>query len=371
MKSIFDNTKLLNMNMKNRIFRGALWEGLADEKGHMTKELSDIYEELAKGGVGTIITGYAFVTENEQPNPGMLGIYNDSFIDEYKEFTDMIHKHGANIIMQIAYGGFMTRFNVGERTIWGPSTMQDEVNKTWAKEMTKEDIKTLIKAHADAALRVKKAGFDGVEIHCAHGYLLSQFLSPYFNKRTDEYGGNIENRGRIVFEIYEAIREKVGDDFPVLIKINSADYVSEGGLTQEDSLYVAKKLANLGIDAIEVSGGNGSIKEVVENNLAASRTKVVMSKDNESYFKDYAAKLADEVDIPVILIGGNRHVDVMEDILNNTKIEYFSLARPLTAETDLVNIWASGDLKKPKCVSCNQCYTTEGKRCILNIRDKK
>lgn len=217
----------------------------------------------------------------------MLGIYDDSFIKEYKEFTDKIHDLGAKIIMQIVYGGFMTGFNTGERTIWGPSTMQNEVTKVWAKEMTKDEIKYLVNAFAEAARRVKESGFDGVEIHAGHGYMLSQFLSPYYNKRTDEYGGTIENRGRIIFEIFQAMREKVGKDFPILIKLNSADYINEGGLTKEDSLYVARKLAELGIDAIEVTGGNGSIPEVISNNLGPSRNKVVMSKENESYFKDY------------------------------------------------------------------------------------
>lgn len=370
MKTLFDKTKILNMEMKNRFIRGALWEALADEKGHMTPELFNIYEELAKGGVGTIITGYAFVTEDEQPNPGMMGIYDDSFIPEYKKFTDKIHSLGANIIMQIVYGGFMTNFNVGERTIWGPSTMKNEATGTWAKEITKEEIKYLVKAFAEAARRVKESGFDGVEIHGGHGYLLSQFLSPYYNKREDEYGGSIENRGRIIFEIYEAMREAVGKDFPILIKLNSADYVKEGGLTEEDSLYVAKKLADLGIDAIEVTGGNESIQEVIDNNLGAARTKVVVSKERESYFKVYAAKLAENIDIPVILIGGNRHLEIMEELLNNTKIAYFTLSRPLTAEPDLIRKWDEDNLKKPKCVSCNGCYTTPGKRCILNLRDK-
>lgn len=368
MKNIFDKTKLGNLEMKNRIIRGALWEDLADEKGHLTPELSAIYEELAQGGASTLITGYAFVTKDEQPNPGMMGIYDDSFIPEYQKFTNKIHEYGANIIMQIVYGGFMTTFNVGERTIWGPSTIQNENTGTWAKEITKEEIKYLVKAYADAALRVKKSGFDGVEIHGGHGYLLSQFLSPYYNKRTDEYGGCVENRGRIIFEIFTAMRESVGKDFPIWIKLNSADYVKEGGLTEEDSMYVAKKLAELGIDAIEVTGGNESIKEVSENNLGAARTKVVVSKTNESYFKDYAKKLAEMIDIPVILIGGNRHIDVMEEILNSSKIEYFSMSRPLTCEPNLVNIWMSGDLKKPKCVSCNKCYFTPGKRCIFNLK---
>ncbi|MGL5380377.1 NADH:flavin oxidoreductase [Clostridium sp.] len=371
MKTLFDKTKILDMNMKNRFFRGALWEDLADDKGHMTKELSSIYEELAKGGASTLITGYAFVTKDEKPNPGMMGIYDDSFIPEYKEFTDKIHKLGSNIIMQIVYGGFMTEFNISKRIIWGPSTMQNECTGTWAKEITKDEIKYLVKAYADAAKRVKESGFDGVEIHSGHGYLLSQFLSPYYNKRKDEYGGSIENRGRIIFEIYEAMRTAVGKEFPILIKLNSADYTKEGGLTKDDSLYVAKKLAYLGINAIEVTGGNESIKEVSDNNLGAARTKITSSKEKESYFKDYAIKLAKEIDIPVILIGGNRHLDVMEDLLNNSNIQYFSLSRPLTAEPDLINKWESGDRKKPKCVSCNQCYNTPGKRCILNIRGIK
>lgn len=366
MKTLFDKTKILNMEMENRFIRGALWENLADEKGHMTSKLFNIYEELAKGGVGTIITGYAFVTKDEQPNSGMMGIYDDSFISEYKNFTDRIHDLGSNIIMQIVYGGFMTNYNVGERVILGPSTMENEVTGTWAREITKGEIINLVGAYAEAARRVKKSGFDGVEIHAGHGYLLSQFLSPYYNKRNDEYGGNIENRGRIIFEIFKAMREVVGKDFPILIKLNSADYINEGGLTQEDSLYVAKKLADLGINAIEVTGGNESIKQVIDNNLGAARTKIAMSKDKESYFMDYGTKLADMVNIPVILVGGNRHYEVMNELLNNTKIQYFTLSRPLTAEPDLINKWANGDIKKPKCVSCNQCYNTIGKRCILN-----
>jgi 2,4-dienoyl-CoA reductase-like NADH-dependent reductase (Old Yellow Enzyme family) len=366
MKKLFDKTKLLNTELKNRFFRGGLWEGLADAKGHMTQELFNIYEELARGGVGTIITGYAFITENEQPNPRMMGIYNDSFIEEYKKLTDMIHGYGTNVIMQIVYGGSQSNFNTEGRIIWGPSRVENEVTKVIPTEMNKEDIGSLVSAYGDAALRVKKAGFDGVEMHGAHGYLLSQFLCPYYNRRTDEYGGPIENRARIIFEVYKEIRNRVGDDFPVLIKINAEDFM-DNGLTTEESLYVSKRLAELGITAIEVSGGNESSVNVLEGNLGPARTKVVVNKERESYFKEYATRLAHEVEIPVILIGGNRHFNVMEDILNNTKIEYFSLARPLTAEPDLISKWAIGDAKKPKCVSCNKCYNTTGHRCIFNI----
>ena len=365
MKDLFDKTKIKNMNMKNRFIRGALWDQLADDRGHMTSEIFNIYKELAQGGVGTIITGYTFVTKDEQPNPGMMGIYDDSFIAEYKEFTDMVHSYETNIIMQIVYGGSQTNMNPPSKLIWGPSAVKNEISQVIPTEMTKEDIKTLVKAHGDAALRVKKSGFDGVEMHAAHGYLLSQFLCPHYNRRTDEYGGCIENRGRIIFEIYDEIRKRVGDDFPIFIKINSEDFM-EDGLTSAESIIVSKKLAELGIDAIEISGGTESAKSVLDNNLGPVRMKENIGKEKESYFKEHTAKLAQEVDIPVILIGGNRHFDVMEHMLNNTKIKYFSLARPLTSEPDLINRWESGDTQRSKCISCNKCFGIPGMRCIFN-----
>lgn len=369
-KSLFDPTTLIDMPLKNRFFRGALWEALADERGHLTPELSLIYEELAKGGASTLITGYAFVTPDEQPNPNMMGIYDDSFIPEYRTFTNRIHQLGANIIMQICYGGSMTTFNVGKRVIWGPSAHINESTGTAAREISREEIQYLEGCFGQAARRVKESGFDGVEIHAGHGYLFSQFLSPLFNKRTDEYGGDIHNRARIIYESYIAMRQAVGKNFPILIKLNSADY-QEGGLTENESFEVAKRLAELGINAIEVTGGNESLKDVIHNNLGAARRKVDKDMENQSYFRSHAARLAKTLPIPIILIGGNRQFERMTEILNSTKISYFTLSRPLTAEPDLINIWASGNLKKPKCISCNKCYFTPGKRCILNIKGKK
>ncbi|MGL4411870.1 MAG: NADH:flavin oxidoreductase [Bacteroidales bacterium] len=368
-RTLFDQTKLSSIEMKNRFFRGALWEDLADDKGHLTPELSAIYEELAQGGAATLITGYAFVTKDEQPNPGMMGIYSDIFIPEYKEFTDKIHSLGANIIMQICYGGSMTTFNVGSRTIWGPSSHINESTGTSAQEITKEEIKYLVDSFAQAARRVKESGFDGVEIHAGHGYLFSQFLSPCFNQRKDEYGGEIHNRARIIYESFQAMRDAVGKEFPILIKLNSADY-KDGGLNEDESFEVAKRLSEMGIDAIEVTGGNESLRDVVNSNLGAARRKIDKDIDNQSYFRSHASRLAKDISTPIILIGGNRSYDRMEELLNDTDISYFSMSRPLTAEPNLINIWASGNHKKPKCVSCNKCYFTPGKRCILNIKGK-
>ncbi len=367
MKNLFDKTTINGMNLKNRFIKAAVWEELADYKGHMTDELFKIYMEIAKGGAGTILTGYAYIEKDEQPNPHMMGIYEDSFISEYKELTDMVHKYDTNIIMQIVYGGSQTDLNPPSKKIWGPSAIKNELTGIVPTPMTKEDIHFIVKSYGKAAKRVKQAGFDGVEIHAAHGYLLSQFLCPHYNTRVDEYGGSIENRARIILDVYNEIRQTVGNDFPIFIKINSEDFI-EDGLTSEESMIVSKMLAEAGIDAIEISGGNLSTPSVFDRNLGSSRTKINVSKDRESYFKDHAARLAQDIPIPIILTGGNRHLDVMEDILNSTNISYFALGRPLICEPDLVNKWADGDSKAPKCTSCNQCFHTQGKSCIHNIK---
>lgn len=365
MKNLFNATTIKNMKLKNRFFKGASWEGLATEDSHMTDELFQVYEELAKGGVGTIFTSYAHVEKDEQPAPNMMGIYDDSFIPEYKKLTDMAHSYGANIVMQITYGGSRSHLDSPSPVIWGASPIKNEVTGVMPVEISKNEIKYLVKSFGKAAARVKESGFDAVEIHAAHGYFLSQFLCPHYNVRSDEYGGSIENRARIIIEIYDEIRKTVGNDYPILIKFNSEDFM-EDGLTSEESIVVSKMLEEAGIDAIEVTGGNDSSLYVVENNLDAARKKIAFSKDKESYFKDHATKLTQVISIPVILTGGNRNVDVMGEILNSTNIEYFGLCRTLISEPNLINKWAEGDYKAPKCVSCNQCFNTYGKRCILN-----
>ena len=358
MKSLFDETHLAGLNLKNRFIRSATHDALADERGHMTPALFQIYEDLARGGVGTIITGFTFITDFGQPNPHQMGIYDDSFLDEYQKLTEMVHHYQANIILQIACEGSQTRLNINRMNVWGPSAIEDLAYKTIPKEMAKEEILFVEKAFADATFRVKKAGFDGVQIQAGHGCLLSKFLTPYYNRRTDEYGGTIENRARITFETYEAIREKVGREYPILIKINSEDFMDQG-MTFEECKYVCKKLTELGINAIEISGGTPSSRP----NEWAVR---VIRANQESYFKSYAAEIAEEINVPVILVGGNRDFDLLTEILNQTAIEYFALSRPLICESNLINRWHSGDLKRAKCISCNKCFHIDGTACIKN-----
>ena len=348
MKTLFDQTRIGNIRLKNRLIRSATGETLAKE-GHLSAELLEVYEELARGGVGTIITSFAYVVESEQPFPGMLGIYNDSFIEEYKRLTDMVHRYETNIILQMVHCGSYRMKEAGGQEVWGPSAVENLQTHIQPGEMTVENILALQKAFATAAARAKQAGFDGVQIHAAHGFLLNQFLSPYYNRRTDEYGGTIENRSRMILETYSAVREAVGDRYPVLIKLNNSDGM-EQGMTIEDSKYVCRRLAEAQIDAIEISGAWHQF-----------------TARQDSYFKETAAEIAVENNIPVIVVGGNRDYQAMTEILNQTAIKYFSFSRPFIAEPGLVNRWQRGDVSRSKCISCNSCANLNGGlTCILN-----
>ncbi|MDD3149625.1 MAG: NADH:flavin oxidoreductase [Candidatus Gastranaerophilales bacterium] len=365
MLSLFDETKINSMKLKNRFIRSAVWMNMADEKGQPTEKLISAYENLAKGGVGTIITGYANILPDERTTPNMLGAYSMDLIPKHKILTDKIHKYNTNIILQLAYGGSQTRYTAESKKILAPSAIQHKRFGIMPKEMNRSDFKKVKEGFANAALMAKKAGYDGVQIHCAHGYLLSQFLSPYYNRRTDEYGGNKENRTRFLLEIIDAVREKVNKDFNVFVKINCSDF-DEGGLDFEDSEYTCIEIAKKGIDAIEISGGmalNDPGKEVF-------RKRIFSDSDKQSYFREFATKLAEKIDIPVILVGGNRTYTLMEELLNNTKIQYFSLARTLICENDLINKWKKDRQYRPKCVACNKCWCKTGTRCILERKQE-
>ena len=356
MKTLFDLTQLSGMNMKNRFVRSATHDGRADSLGHVTEKLVNHYEELAKGGVGTIITGLTNVTDIEKIVPGQMAIYNDSFISEYQELTDAVHKHNANIIMQLVCNGAQNRSN-NEGALWAPTLIEDLASMPGIKEMTKDDIEIMKESFINGAVRAKKAGFDGVQLHVAHGYLLSRFLTPYFNRRTDEYGGNIENRARVVVEICSGIREAVGPDYPILAKINCEDFM-EQGLNLEECKYVCKVLEEAGLSAVEISGGTAGSR-------ANEGTIRRVTSETEAYFRKYAEEIAEEVDIPVICVGGHRDIDNLTDIIKETKIEYVSLSRPFIREPELVNRWISGDKTPAKCISCTKCFGAETK-CIFN-----
>jgi 2,4-dienoyl-CoA reductase-like NADH-dependent reductase (Old Yellow Enzyme family) len=362
MKRLFEKTSVGSLDLKNRFIRASLWMNGADDQGHITKEVYDHYKLLAKGGSALILTGYAYISADEKPNPGMLGIYDDSFIEEYKKLTDMVHREGSKIALQIVYGGSQSHHPEAEKMkILGPSAVENRVTKLMPKEASSSDIERIVSMFGDAAARAKAAGFDGVQIHGAHGYFLSSFLTPYYNRRKDQYNGDIHSRARILYEVYQNVKFKVGEDFPVFYKLNWNDFMDSGeGLEFPDAMEVFRKLDELGVHMFEISGVNESSGK----GLAPARTALT-SKNKQSYFKEATATLASGLEAPVILMGGNRSPDYMEEILNNTDIEYFSIARPLLCEPDLIQKWAVDSTYKAKCVSCNKCWETTPNSCIF------
>lgn len=354
MKTLFDPITIAGMKLKNRIVRSATYDGFSDQQGRPTARLYKVYEELAKGGVGAMITGLTSVSDAEQLESGQMSIRDDSFIPDYRIMTDAAHNHGAAIILQLACMGSQSYHAAGEIPVWGPSVVEDVAYNKTPREMSREEIARMQEDFAMGAIRAKQAGFDAVQLHVAHGYLLSRFLTPYYNRRSDEYGGSIENRGRAVFETCRAVRETVGPAYPVLVKINSEDFI-EQGMTFEECRFICKGLVNLGIDAIEVSGG-----------YVSSLPSLGPCRKEEGYFGVYAEQLAQELPIPVIAVGGNRDFDAMTKFVQESAVSAVSMSRPLIREPNLVERWKEGDHGRALCISCNKCFKPNGTACVFN-----
>lgn len=366
MSSLFESGEINGMKLSNRFVRSATWEGMASPEGAVTKKLIDTMTDLARGGVGLIISGHTYIKQEGQASPWQLGVYNDALIPGLLEMTAAVHDAGGKIVMQLAHAG---NFAPEKLTGQAPVVASDYegLSRTPRKEMTVQDIQALVAAFADAARRAKSAGFDGVQIHAAHGYLLSQFLSPIFNRRQDNYGGSIENRARIHVEVIHAVRAAVGKDYPVLIKMNCADF-AENGLSLEDSLVAGALFADAGLDAIELSGGL-----LTGGKLSPSRPGI-HSADKEAYFRQELIALKKKIRIPLILVGGIRSVEVAEKLVADGSADYIAMCRPLIREPDLVQRWKSGDTRRAECKSDNLCFEPgregRGIYCVTQEREK-
>jgi 2,4-dienoyl-CoA reductase-like NADH-dependent reductase (Old Yellow Enzyme family) len=351
MAEIFEATSLSGIELENRLVRSATWEGLARADGTVTPPLVRIHEELADGGVGLIISSYMYVRQDGKQSPGQIGVHSDEMVPSLAELAQAVHGRNGKIVGQIVHcGGQADRRLCGGLHPVAPSAVADQGYPMSPRELTTSEIHELVESFADAARRLQKAGFDGVQLHGAHGYLLAQFLSPLRNRRTDEYGGSVENRARFALEVYRAVRSVVGPDFPVMIKLNANDFL-DGSTTEEDSCVLAAALAAVGIDAIEVSGGTpGSGK------LGAARPNIKEPSD-EAYFLPQAEAIRRVApSIPLMLVGGMRSPEVMEEILAAGSADYFSMSRPLIREPGLPARWKSGDRRRAACISCLGCF---------------
>jgi len=348
MKEVFSVSAIGSLELENRFVRSATWEGMADEAGRPRPQYLETMIALARGGVGLIITGHAFVSPEGQATPWQLAIDRDDCREGLQEITAAVHAAGGKIVVQLAHAGFFAAAGITgrDRLVVSPQESQDPSPQ---KEIDKQGLQELLGAYAAAAGRARKAGFDGVQVHMAHGYLLSQFLSPAFNRRRDGYGGDIHNRSRIHREICGAIRDTVGKDYPLLIKLNAQDFI-ENGLTVPEAAAAARLMVDAGVDAVELSGGT-----IISGRLSPSRTKI-NAPEKEAYFREEARWLRENVQVPLLLVGGNRSYEVAAGLLAEGAADYISLSRPLIREADLIRRWEEGDRRPAACVSDNLCF---------------
>lgn len=342
MKTIFEPVALGRLQLKNRLIRSATVAMGGGQDGIIAPFLKVIDEKLAMGGVGLIITGMMGVGHNSCAYPGMIKTYDSTFETKFKEIADTVHNHDCKVVVQLCHSGISAGVLEEGSQPWRPSAFEIFPG-LFTREMTKADIRRVCTDFGNAARHCKNAGANGVQIHAAHGFLLNQFLSPYYNKRTDEYGGTLENRARMIVEVYESIRQAVGEQFPILMKMNYSDLV-DGGMTGEECIKVCNILKPLGLDAVEISS-----ELSVDAGSAPTRRPV---SDKEGCY----TKGALHVQIPVISVGGYRSTETIERVLNEGNIAAISMSRPLICEPDLPTKWTMGETTKAKCVSCNRCF---------------
>ncbi len=355
MSTLFESGKINGIVLSNRFVRAATWEGMADDAGAPTPKLIGKMTALAEGGVGLIITSHSYVSSDGKASPAQLGMYSEVLIDHHRKMTEAVHEAGGKIVAQLSHAGNFA----DERLIGSPPLVASAFSglaSSPRRQATPQDISAVVWDFAEAARRAQSACFDGVQIHAAHGFLLSQFLSPFYNRRQDQYGGEIENRARFLLEVYRAVRASVGKDYAVLVKINCQDFI-ENGLTLEDSLLATGLLVQEGVDAVELSGGM-----LTERKLSPVRPWID-SVEKEAYFQEEAREFRKVLDVPLILLGGIRSFEVAEKLVNEGTADFISMSRPFIREPGLINRWKSGDLRKARCLS--------DQRCILAGREGK
>jgi 2,4-dienoyl-CoA reductase-like NADH-dependent reductase (Old Yellow Enzyme family) len=353
MSILFETVKLKGMELRNRFVRSATYDGCADRNGNVTEQQIRLFETLADGGVGLIVTGIACVHPCGQISPNQNSIADDACIPGFKRIIDAVHNRGAKIAVQLFHAGRERArvYKAKSTKALAPSFIEnDPYFKEHYLPMTEDEIWDVIRAFGDAAKRAREAGFDAVQVHGAHAYLLSQFLSPHTNRRGDDWGGALENRLRLHLEIYREIRAKAGEDYPVFIKIGVQDGFA-GGLEFKDGKKAARLMAEWGFDALEISSGlRGKPYEGTEFRTRINRI------EREGYFRKWCKQIKDEVNVPVMMVGGLRTPELMAEVIQKGEADLISLCRPLIREPGIINEWESGNLHVPACISCNKCY---------------
>ncbi|BBA71752.1 NADH:flavin oxidoreductase [Geobacter sulfurreducens] len=349
MRKVFDETKINHMVLANRLVRSATWEGMCGEDGCPTERLAGCYATLARGGVGLIITGYAFVRPDGKQLPGQMGVHEDSFAAAARQVTGAVHREGGKICLQLVHCGGQAPSRAAGCQPVAPSAIKAEQYPELPRELPTAEVAELAGLFADGARRAREWGFDAVQLHAAHGYLINQFLSPLTNHRTDHYGGNLESRSLFLLETCRAVRRAVGKEFPVMVKLNGSDNLA-GGFDLDEAVQVARMLDEEGIDAIEVSGGTPA---------SGARTAVrqgIETREQEAYNLPSAYRIKNAVSCPVMVVGGFRSFELVEGVIRREEADYVALSRPLIREPHLPLRWQQGDESRARCISCNGCF---------------
>ncbi len=344
MTDLLQPVSLAGMSLRNRIMRSATAERLAEPDGTPLPGLAELMAELARGEVGLIVLGHTFVRPDGKASRGMAGLWRDEQIPAFSRIASAVHSEGGAIAVQINHGGRQANPQYIDGQPVAPSALRPEEWRPVARALDAEELPGLVRSYAQAARRVREAGFDAVQIHAAHGYLIGQFLSPHANRRTDGWGGSLEHRAEFLRQVAAAVRAQVGPDYPVLIKLGLADFI-DGGLALEEGLHVAAMLEGMGIDLVEISGGAG----------AGNSRERVRLLDDEGYFLPWARLVRQHTSLPLAVVGGMRSLSVMQGALDEGAADLISLSRPLIREPDLPRKLRLGLSKRSACISCNLC----------------
>ncbi len=347
---IFEPIEIKNLKLSNRVMRSATWDATADDVGGVTDASVKIYRELGKGNIGLIVTGHAYVSHPlGQATALQYGIYSDAMIPGLKKLIQAVRNGGdSKIAVQIAHAGLNSGVLVEKGFKPLAASALPEMRRPH-REMTEQDIEVTIKDFIAAAVRAREAGFDAVQLHAAHGYLMSQFISPLYNHRNDSWGGDPDKRCRFHLEIVKGIRKAIGKDYPLLIKYGVMDD-REGGLSLEQGITAAKIMIDRGVDLIEVSGGVGNAVTVIKTGDV-----------DRPVFRERAATLKKAVKAPVAVVNGIRSLQMADEIIASGDADMVSFSRPFIREPQLVSRWRNGDTTPAACISCSKCFPIVGR----------
>ncbi|RKG30321.1 NADH:flavin oxidoreductase/NADH oxidase family protein [Acinetobacter tianfuensis] len=341
MSHLAESIQIRSTQFKNRIIKGAMSEALANTAGQPNHLHFGLYEAWAKGGLGCAITGNVMVDLRAKNEPGVVGVESERDLALLKQWADVGKKYGMVQLVQLSHPGRQCPKGLNKETV-APSAVafSPMLATTFGtpRALREEEILDIIQRFATAAAVCEKAGFEGVQLHGAHGYLISQFLSPLTNQRTDQWGGSIENRMRFLLEAYKAVRAATSDNFIISVKLNSADF-QRGGITEEDVVTVFKAIDAAGIDLIEVSGGTYEAPAMAG---AKEEKRKASTIAREAYFLDFAAKIRKEVKCHLMVTGGFRTVEGMNAALDSGACEFIGIARPFAVEPALADRLIAG-----------------------------